>query len=354
MINDSGFVAVGPARRRVRIYALAAMATLLAACGKPATDTGRLAPLPIDPASVTVSGLSAGASMATQFHVAHSELVNGAALIAGAPYYCSAGSIRHSLGRCMKADERIPTSGLVELTSQMALEGAIDPIADLANDRVWIFHGGVDPYVRKPVADAVQEYYEALVDPASVKRVELEQAGHVFPTARADAKPCNVSEPPFVGNCSYDGAAELLGFLYGAMQPGRAPRKGELVEFDQQPYADAARSAGLAAKGLLFVPQDCRSGGATKCRLHVVFHGCKQGASLVGREFILGSGYLETAAANRVVLLFPQIEASYQPLNPMGCWDWWGYEGDDFATRSAPQIKAVRMMIGDLLGEPRG
>ena len=155
MSNESGFVAVSPAGRSVRIYALAAMATLLAACGKPATDTGRLAPLPIDPASVTVSGLSAGASMATQFHVAHSKLVNGAALIAGAPYYCSAGSIRHSLGRCMKADERIPTSGLVELTSQMALEGAIDPIADLANDRVWIFHGGVDPYVRKPVADAV-------------------------------------------------------------------------------------------------------------------------------------------------------------------------------------------------------
>jgi poly(3-hydroxybutyrate) depolymerase len=330
------------------------MAIMVAACGKPAIDAGRLAPLPIDPASVTVSGLSAGASMATQFHVAHSELVNGAALVAGAPYYCSAGSMRHSLGRCMKGDDSIPTDGLVELTSQMALEGAIDPIAGLAGDRVWIFHGSLDPYVQKPVADALQEYYEALVDPANVKRVELERAGHVFPSAHADAKPCDASEPPFVGKCDYDGATELLGFLYGTMKPGRAPGAGELVEFDQKPYADAASSAGLAARGLLFVPKDCRGGGATQCRLHVVFHGCKQGASLVGREFVLGSGYLETAAANQVVLLFPQIAASYQPLNPMGCWDWWGYEGEDFATRSAPQIRAVRMMIGDLLGEPRG
>jgi poly(3-hydroxybutyrate) depolymerase len=327
---------------------------LLAACSKPAPADARLAPLPLDPASVTVSGLSSGAAMATQFHVAHSNLVNGAALIAGVPYNCSAGSIRHSLGRCMKADERIPTSNLVELTSRLALDGAIDPITGLSNDRVWIFHGSLDPYVQKPVVDALQEYYEALVNPANVKRVELPQAGHTVPTARPDAKPCDVTEAPFLGRCDYDGAAELLGFLYGTMKPGRAPGADELVEFDQKPYAETAGSAGLAARGLLFVPNDCRAGGAAKCRLHVVFHGCKQGASLVGREFVLGSGYLETAAANQVVLLFPQIEASYQPLNPMGCWDWWGYEGEDFATRSAPQIKAVRMMIGDLLGEPRG
>jgi poly(3-hydroxybutyrate) depolymerase len=327
---------------------------LLAACSKPAPADARLAPLPVDPGSVTVSGLSSGAAMATQFHVAHSNLVNGAALIAGVPYNCSAGSIRHSLGRCMKADERIPTSNLVELTSRLAIDGAIDPITGLANDRVWIFHGSLDPYVQKPVVDALQEYYEALVNPANVVRVELPQAGHTFPTARQDTKPCDVTEPPFLGKCDYDGAAELLGFLYGTMKPGRAPREGELVEFDQKPYADAASSAGLAAKGLLFVPQDCRRGDAARCRLHVVFHGCKQGASLIGREFVLGSGYLEAAAANQVVLLFPQIEASYQPLNPMGCWDWWGYEGEDFATRSAPQIKAVRMMISDLLGEPRG
>ena len=69
---------------------------------------------------MTVSGLSAGASMATQFHVAHSSLVNGAALVAGAPYYCSAGSIRNSLGRCMKADEPIRSSrlALADLTAR--------------------------------------------------------------------------------------------------------------------------------------------------------------------------------------------------------------------------------------------
>jgi hypothetical protein len=254
----------------------------------------------------------------------------------------------------MKADEPIPTAELVELTSRLALEGSIDPIAGLANDRVWIFRGGLDPYVQKPVADAVEIYYQALVNPANIARVELDRAGHTFPSARADAKPCDVTEPPFVGKCDFDGAGTLLAQLYGKLGAGRAPEQGELREFDQQPYAKASGSAGLADRGLLFVPKSCSSGDERKCRLHVVFHGCKQGASLVGREFVLGSGYLEAAAANDIVLLFPQIEPSYRPLNPMGCWDWWGYEGENFSVKDGLQIKAVRLMIGDLLGEPRG
>ena len=351
----SGVRLAGRKRRGASVGVLLVGAcALVAACGKPSARTNRLGALPLDPASVTVSGLSAGASMATQFHVAHSSLVSGAALVAGAPYYCSGGSIRNSLGRCMKADEPIPTAELVELTSRLALEGSIDPIAGLANDRVWIFRGGLDPYVQKPVADAVEIYYQALVNPANIARVELDRAGHTFPSARADAKACDVTEPPFVGKCDFDGAGTLLGHLYGKLGEGRAPAQGELREFDQKPYAKASGSAALADRGLLFVPKSCSGGDRPRCRLHVVFHGCKQGASLVGREFVLGSGYLEAAAANDIVLLFPQIEPSHRPLNPMGCWDWWGYEGENFSVKDGLQIKAVRLMIGDLLGEPRG
>ena len=351
----SGSRLVGRRRRGATVgMALAGACALIAACGKPSAGTNRLAAAQVDPASVTVSGLSAGAAMATQFHVAHSSLVKGAGLVAGVPYYCSAGSIGNSLGRCMKADEPIPTAELVELTSRLALEGSVDPIAGLANDRVWIFRGALDPYVQKPVADAVEEYYKALVNPANVARVELDRAGHTFPSARADAKACDVTEPPFVGKCDFDGAGTLLAQMYGKLGAGRPPEQGELREFDQTPYAKASGSAGLADRGLLFVPKSCSGGDGPKCRLHVVFHGCKQGASLVGREFVLGSGYLEAAAGGDIVLLFPQIEPSYRPLNPLGCWDWWGYEGEDYAVKDGPQIKAVRLMIADLLGEPRG
>ena len=46
-------------------------------------DGARLPALPIDPGTVTVSGLSAGGYMAVQFHVAYSSLVKGAGLVAG-------------------------------------------------------------------------------------------------------------------------------------------------------------------------------------------------------------------------------------------------------------------------------
>ena len=327
------------------------------ACGREAAPAGgeaRLTPLPIEPQSVTVSGVSAGGYMAVQFHVAHSALVQGAGVLAGGPYRCAEGSMRLALGRCMKGDEEIPTARLLEETSQLALDGAIDPIAGLADDRVWIFRGAADPFVGKPVADALETYYEALVQPGQVERVEHPQAGHIFPTADPAAAPCASVESPFVGACGFDGARALLAHLYGELAAGTAARPEGLAEFDQQPYARDAGSRGLAGRGWLYVPRDCRAGGDSRCRLHVVFHGCKQGASYVGDAFVRRSGYLEAAEANRIVLLFPQIEPGFQPLNPNGCWDWWGYEGEDYAVQAGPQLRAVRAMVADLAGERTG
>ena len=42
----------------------------------------------IDPSQVTVAGLSSGGFFAHQFHVAYSDLVSGAAVLAGGPYAC--------------------------------------------------------------------------------------------------------------------------------------------------------------------------------------------------------------------------------------------------------------------------
>jgi poly(3-hydroxybutyrate) depolymerase len=145
----------------------------------------------------------------------------------------------------------------------------------------------------------------------------------------------------------------LLEHLYGPLVGGSDSHPDGLVEFDQRPYAASSGSAALAEQGWLYVPAACQADAAAACRLHVVFHGCKQGASFVGDQFVRRAGYLEVAESNRVVLLFPQVEPSFQPLNPNGCWDWWGYEGEAYATQSGPQVRAVRSMIADLLGEPR-
>ena len=51
--------------------------------------TRALPTLGINGSLVSVSGLSSGADMAVQFHVAHSSRVMGAAIFAGEPYHCA-------------------------------------------------------------------------------------------------------------------------------------------------------------------------------------------------------------------------------------------------------------------------
>jgi poly(3-hydroxybutyrate) depolymerase len=332
----------------------AALALLLSFAGcSERSEPERLPGLAIDPGSVTVSGISSGGYMAAQFHVAYSDLVGGAGVLAAGPYYCAENSLRLALGRCMKDGEGIPTDRLLEITSHLALRGEIDPIAGLADDRVWIFHGADDEVVATPVVDALQAYYEALVRPENVLRVERSATGHTFPTV-GKGRACGLTESPFLGNCGFDAARALLEQLYGPLQSaGGNDLFRDLREFDQRPYSEAAASRAFAEHGWLFVPEDCGPGARAHCRLHVVFHGCKQGVTEIGREFVESAGYLEVAAANSIVLLFPQVAPSYQPLNPNGCWDWWGYEGEDYALQRGAQMAVLRLMIADLLGEQR-
>jgi len=48
-------------------------------------------------------------------------------------------------------------------------------------------------------------------------------------------------------------------------------------------------------------------------------------------------------------VLYPQVNGSL--LNPRGCWDWFGYTGRDYATKSGPQMAAVKAMTDRLQGD---
>jgi len=345
-------------RRWAALLCTLIAALVVAGCGGGDADAARgdrLAPLPVTAGSVTVSGISAGGYMAVQVHVAHSSLVNGVGVVAAGPYFCAENSLRLALGRCMQGGEPIAVDELVGLTSQLALDGRIDPIADLADDRVWIFRGVRDEVVAKSVVDALQSYYALLADTRGLRRTDFAEAGHTFPAAATGLQACGKTGTPFVGSCGIDGARDLLEHLYGSF--GAASGKvapGTLQEFSQMPYAQLTGAAGLADRGWLYVPAACAGDSkAQRCRLHVAFHGCKQGASFVQDAFVRQSGYLAAADAGNVIVLFPQVEPSYQPLNPNGCWDWWGYTGDAYATQAGPQVAAIKAMLDDLTGTPR-
>ena len=54
--------------------------------------TAAISPLPglnIDPASVTISGISSGADFVVNLHVAHSSVIKGLGVFAGQAYHCA-------------------------------------------------------------------------------------------------------------------------------------------------------------------------------------------------------------------------------------------------------------------------
>lgn len=311
---------------------------------------------------LTVSGVSSGGYMAVQFQVAHSKLVRGAGVLAGGPYYCAEGSTWRALNNCMSPSSWSPLPPLAQLKSRvetLAQSGRIDPLINLRDDRVWLLSGGKDHTVEAPVMDALAAFYREWLPAGAIQYTKPADAGHaMISTADPNPNACSTSEAPFINRCGdLDAAGELLKHLLGSLQVPAKPAHGEIISFDQRPFVDGKPiDASLADEGYAYVPQSCLNGA---CRVHVVFHGCRQNVTQIDRRFIEGAGYNAWADSNRLIVLYPQTVArsglaggSWKWLyNPKGCWDWWGYSGIDYHTRDGVQIKAVRAMI-ERLGTP--
>ena len=108
-------------------------------------------PLPafnVDLLETSVSGLSSGAYMAGQFHVAYSGTVMGAGVIAGGPYDCAEGQLSVALNRCMQTVLGMPNpTHLLSRAESREARGDIDPLTGLADDRVYVFSGTQDETV---------------------------------------------------------------------------------------------------------------------------------------------------------------------------------------------------------------
>jgi poly(3-hydroxybutyrate) depolymerase len=345
----------------VRAFTCATFLAASLALAVAASAAERLPALAVDLEATSVSGISSGGYMAVQFHVAHSRLVRGAAVIAGGPYYCAEGSVTRAFFNCMTPGTftPLPAPGVLKaFTSSFASAGAIDAPANLAKSRVWLFTGTRDGVVKPEVVEGAKRYYLEFVPPANVAYVDSVPAGHAMITVD-EGKACGVTESPFINDCNFDAAGRLLEHIYGPLAPAAARPEGRVVAFDQREFAGGSAFAiSLADAGFAYVPKACEAGG---CRVHVAFHGCKQSAEAIGELFVRQAGYGRWADTNRLVILFPQAIARNGwagwwggsfVLNPNGCWDWWGYTGPGYATKAGPQIRAVRAML-DRLAEQR-
>lgn len=306
-------------------------------------------PLPslsLDLSNVTVSGLSSGGYMATQFQLAHSDWVKGIGVFAGGPYYCAKGDITTALAQCVNKIEG--SVDLEAINKQIALyesEGKIAAISNMKDAKVWLFHGNQDTRVIAQVSDLLHQQYQSWTDTNNIAYVNDKPMAHVFPT-QSNGINCMKSESPFIGNCDYDAAGAMLNHLIDDLSVPDDAISGQVYSLDQHAIAgDNAKT--LASEGFVYVPESCAQG--TECRAHISFHGCNQYADAVGDAYTTQTGINEWADDNNIVVLYPQTKKSlFMPLNPQGCWDWWGYASSDYANREGDQIKAVKQLLTSL------
>lgn len=338
---------LSPALSRLLVAPLAVAA--VASCSAPADPTasplGRsaaAATFDIDLAETSVSGLSSGAFMAVQLQVAFSSSMRGAAVFAGGPFACSGGTVSGALTRCMRGSPSLDTAALVAVTKSMADRGAVDPVAYLAGQRVFLFGGAEDDVVAPAVMDALRDYYAAFVAPDQI-RFERRRpgTGHTMPTVNEGGE-CAASASPYLGACGYDGAGEALAHLYGPLSPPADALSGTFLSIRQGDFVTDPSAHSLADTARAYVPRACAEGA--RCRVHVALHGCLQSESHVGDAFYARAGYNRWADTNRIVVLYPQTVAT-AGKNPNGCWDWWGYDSPDYASRAAPQMRAIMSMV---------
>lgn len=107
----------------------------------------------------------------------------------------------------------------------------------------------------------------------------------------------------------------------------------------------------------MYVPTECQKGG---CKVHVAIHGCQQGREQAYDRFTRLGGYNDWAENHQMIVLYPRVVANnngMRPINPRGCWDWWGYTPDEridwrgYAKRNAPQMRSILNMVDALAGK---
>jgi poly(3-hydroxybutyrate) depolymerase len=293
--------------------------------------------------------------MAVQLQVAYSSAIVGAGVVAGGPYYCAANALDAYVGICLGLFAFVPPdpSLMVGAAKGFAATHEIDSLSNLKKRRIYVFSGTSDSVVPQPAVDATVAFFRQL-GVSQLVYVNNVPAGHAVITP-SHGNDCGANASPYISHCNVDGAGydqagAILKQIYGALpNPRVASPGGQILTFKQSTYADAG--TGMADTGYLYVPRSCSAAGA-HCKVHVALHGCEQAAESVGDKFYRDAGYNNWADGNTMLVLYPQIDKLGLPLNPEGCWDWWGYTGPAYAWKSSPQMKAIMAMVKRLTQQP--
>eukprot|EP00762_Andalucia_godoyi_P006607 ANDGO_05077.mRNA.1 type-like protein len=310
-----------------------------------ASAAGSLTKLNIEANSVTVSGISAGAFSAVQFHVAYSKLVKGAGVVAGGPFYCAQGQVTTALTTCMAAPAMINVASLESAAKDMAKRGAIDPIENIKGAPVFIFSGSSDTVVQPGVVKANAKWY---TDMGADVQTEFSINAQHSQVTNDYGSTCQYLGKPFVNNCNFDAAGAILNHVYGTLGRGSLV-EANLKTFDQSTYFPTYIGLnGLGRTGYIYIPTACSQGES--CKLHFALHGCSMRYSDIGDAYVLHGGYNQWAEASNIVVVYPQFEANMLKSNPNACSDWFGTTGSNYAEKGGVQNEFFRNIVTALAG----
>ncbi|KAL4819879.1 Alpha/Beta hydrolase protein [Aspergillus spinulosporus] len=317
------------------------------------TSAASLGTYNVDPDSVSISGFSSGGFMAAQLGIAYSDTFKvGFGVFAGGPFDCARNQTKVTCMNNNTPSIEIPIENIRLWSGKQ-----IDNIANLKSRKVYLQVGERDEIIGPNVLSQLRIQLSNFLTEEYTTHVVSRGAGHTFPTALDSVvnNECGISKPPFISDCGYDGAGEVLEWLYGrdSLKPKNAGQlKGTLVEYEQSgEFGADASSRAMGERGYLYVPDNCRDGpGSTVCKLHVALHGCCQSYDLIGTHFVENTGYNQWADTNDIVVLYPQtaVDNSSHTIwdgdveaNTLSCWDWIGMYGDNADQKGGVQMEAI-------------
>lgn len=259
--------------------------------------------------AITVSGVSSGGFMAVQTHIAFSSEVTSVGVVAGGPYLCQ------NIPACTDHPDLINDDFLIAETVTLSETLMIDDVRHLRNSKAFLYSGSRDTVVDPRVVKKLEQYYSILGVNVSA-RYDI-ASEHGWPTLD-HGTPCENLQTPFILKCNFS----FSQFMFGDKFSG----PGNIIKIPQP--NGALFSMGEFA--YVFIPDH-----VTKPEVHVSFHGCEQTIGDIGLDYVKWSGLND----HGMVVIYPQVIRT--PLNPYGCWDWWGYTGPNFATKLSPQMNLV-------------
>eukprot|EP00656_Telonema_subtile_P028702 TRINITY_DN3129_c0_g2_i1.p1 TRINITY_DN3129_c0_g2~~TRINITY_DN3129_c0_g2_i1.p1 ORF type:complete len:762 (+),score=135.77 TRINITY_DN3129_c0_g2_i1:98-2383(+) len=356
------------------------LVALLSSCTSqelPSFEAVKLSQLNIDKQHVVTAGYGHSADFAHQFHVAFSATVSGACVFGGQPFYCAVSQFSQDAQVPLTPSTRVPvcdgcqdnmtlpfdhcklTPDVVDVGSlvdfprrhcgqnPVTIYECFDDVKYLEPSRVFLFRGTQDQTsLPGAIENTVAFLGQMIRDPAeTIKLVRDQPFGALLP----------LTSTPFTGSsepAGYDGPGECLRHVFSApsLAPGTQVASNWFV-FDQTEFF--TQPIGFQDQGWVYIPQQCRPGNGTPCKLIVRPDKCSP-PTVFAPDVADFAGYAEE---NSFVVLHPCVGGAvnstafpHAPDIEAGKLDAYGQLDANYVQQSAPHMRTVGNMLKRVLG----